>query len=346
MALDWIKHPCPKPNQETRKAAMARQAILTKPAGSLGRLEQLAIDFAGWQSKELPRLDTVSIRIFAADHGVCAQGVSAFPQQVTAQMIDNFLRGGAAISVLAERMNADFSVINLGTVSPIEDAPRLINRPISQGTADFTQQPAMDDEQLITALNVGRDSVTDSDLFIGGEMGIGNTCSASAIFSALLKLSAAETVGPGTGIDSQTMANKARVIDHALRFHEQHLDQAIDVLKRLGGFEIAALTGAYICAAQKKIPIVIDGFICTAAALIAIDINPDCRAWMIFAHNSAEPAHKKALDRLSAEPLLDLGLRLGEGSGAALAVPMIEQALLLHANMATFTDAGVSDKNA
>ncbi len=346
MALDWIKRSCPTPNQEMRRAATARQGILTKPTGSLGRLEQLAIDFAGWQSKELPRLGRISIQIFAADHGVCAQGISAFPQEVTAQMIDNFLSGGAAISVLAKHMNADFNVINLGTISSIKDAPRLKNVPISCGTEDFTHKPAMNGKQLITALNIGRDSVTDSDLFIGGEMGIGNTCSASAIFSALLKLPATETAGPGTGIDANTITHKAHIIDKALTLHQPHLNQPTDVLERLGGFEIAALTGAYICAAQKQIPIIVDGFICTAAALIATNINPSCQAWMIFAHQSAEPAHKKALDHLNAKPLLNLGLRLGEGSGAALAVPIIEQALLLHSSMATFTHAGVSDRHA
>ena len=345
MALDWIKHPCPRPNQETRGAALGRQGILTKPAGSLGRLESLAIDFAGWQSKDLPRLDSISIRVYAADHGVCAQGVSAFPQEVTGQMVHNFLAGGAAISVLAKKMEADFEVVNLGIKSTIEDAPRLQNVPIARGTADFTKQPAMNDEQLITALNIGRDSVTDSDLFIGGEMGIGNTCSASAIYSAMLSLPPSQTVGPGTGIDKQTMQQKANVIDTALNVHTGNLTSALDVLECLGGFEIAALTGAYIRAAQKKIPIIVDGFICTAAALIATNINASCRDWMIFAHQSAEPAHIKALQSLEAEPLLSLGLRLGEGSGAALTVPLIEQALLLHSNMATFDAAGVSDKD-
>lgn len=344
LATDWIKHPCPAPSKTAREAAMARQALLTKPAGSLGYLEDLAIDFAGWQAQEQAKLERVAIRVFAADHGVCAQGVSAFPQEVTAQMVQNFLAGGAAISVLAQQLNADFSVINLGTVVPIPDAPRLHNTQIAPSTADFTQQPAMTERELAQALNIGRSSVAECDLFIGGEMGIGNTTSASAIYSALLDLPAHQTVGRGTGIDDTTLQHKERVIESALALHKPKSDQATHVLQCLGGLEIAALVGAYIAAAQNKTPSLVDGFICTAAALIAANINPSCRSWMIFGHQSAEPAHIKALEALDAQPILNLGLRLGEGSGAALAVPLIRQALLLHSNMATFADASVSNQ--
>ncbi len=351
MIIDWINQVSPDPDQQARNAAKARQAVLTKPAGSLGQLEQIAVDFAGWQAREQAELDTINIRVFAADHGVCQQGVSAYPQEVTAQMVQNFLNGGAAISVLAQGLGADFAVVNLGTVTAlgndIDKAINLDNQFIANSTADFSVAAAMSESQLAKALNVGRNQVSNSpnaaQLFIGGEMGIGNTSAASAIYSALLGLPAAETVGPGTGIDRQGQKTKAEVIERALSLHAGQLDDALSVLRCVGGFEIAALVGAYISSAQQKTPVLVDGFICTAAALLACEINASCRAWMLFAHQSAEPAHVKALEKLNAKPLLKLEMRLGEGSGAAVAVPIIKSALSLHANMATFATAGVSD---
>jgi len=263
-------------------------------------------------------------------------------------MVQNFLAGGAAISVLAKELGADFSVVNLGTVSPIEDAPGLHNAPIAASTQDFSLAPAMSHADLTQALEIGRQQLSNSQLsnsqlFIGGEMGIGNTTSASAIYSSLLDLPPEQTVGPGTGIDAQGQAHKAKVIAQAVALHKNSMSDALSVLQHLGGFEIAALTGAYIAAAQQQTPVLVDGFICTAAALLACRINASCRAWMLFSHQSAEPAHISALEALDASPLLNLGMRLGEGSGAAMAVPIIKNALLLHSQMATFADAGVSD---
>lgn len=353
----WYHDPVQTLDQEALSAARAHQSILTKPAGSLGLLETLAEQYAAWQGKTYPSIEHIAVVIFAGDHGVCAQGVSAFPQAVTTQMIMNFLSGGAAISVLSRALPAVFSVVNMGTVTElptdVAQHTQLTTVNIAPGTADFSQTAAMSDEQLQMALAAGRAQVQQlsaTDIFIGAEMGIGNTTSASAIYAALLSLRAQDVVGPGTGIDQAGIIRKQTVVDAALARHKLR-DNSLshhpyEVLRCVGGFEIAALVASYIAAAQRGIPILVDGFICTAAALLAVAINPGVRAWLLFSHCSAEPAHKIALDYLQARPLLDLGLRLGEGSGAALAVPLIQSALLLHRQMATFSQAGVSDQHA
>ncbi len=329
--------------------AKAYQKTLTKPPGSLGDLELIAERFSGWQSSLCPHLDAISIRVFAGDHGVCCQGVSAFPQDVTVQMISNFLAGGAAISVLASDLEADFKVVNTGTASLLSSAlvneSQLINEPVSTGTKDFSQEPAMSSEQVAAALDIGKNVVGEvtADLFIGGEMGIANTTSASAIYSALLALSPEQTVGSGTGIDNAGLAHKKNVVNQALELHKNSLTDPYNVLRCLGGFEIAALTGSFIACAQRGIPVLVDGFICTAAALLAVRINKGVGDWLLYSHCSAEPAHKLALDALGASPLLDLGLRLGEGSGAAVAVPLLKSALSLHNNMATFSQLTIKN---
>ena len=345
MNITWINESCKALNGQALEAATDRQAILTKPAGSLGELENIALKFAAWQGVDTPICESILIRVFAGDHGVCQQNVSAFPQEVTVQMVANFVSGGAAISVLAKKLNADFSAVNLGTVVPCADSPNLVNEQITKGTADFSKQPAMTENQLAAALEAGRRQLLDkkADLFIAGDMGIGNTTSASAIYSALLNKQASLCVGPGTGVNADGVVNKAKVIEQALALHQPPSDQPLDILRCVGGLEIAAMVGAYITAAQNGCPILIDGFISTAAALIAVKINPACRDWMLFSHQSAEPAHTLALDYLNATPLLDLGMRLGEGSGAAVAVPLLQSALTLHNQMATFETAGVSD---
>ncbi len=346
--MTWITENTKEIDQTSLLLAQEHQAILTKPAGSLGRLETIATQFSGWQSTPHPKLDDITIAIFAADHGICQQQVSAFPQEVTMQMIINFLEGGAAISVLSEQLEAKFAVYNVGIANELPNAylshPQLNHFPINSGTADFSQSPAMTKEQCDQALSIGQSAVTaSSSLFIGGEMGIGNTTCASAIYAALLDLPVAEVVGPGTGIDENGLSRKQAVIETALSLHQEHLDKPYEVLRCLGGFEIAALVGSYVACAQKGVPALVDGFICTAAALLAIRMNPSVKQWLLFSHCSAEPAHKLALQELSVEPLLDLGLRLGEGSGAAVAVPILQSALNLHNNMATFAQAGVSD---
>ena len=353
---DWYKKPCPPPCEHSKKAAYARQNQLTKPTGSLGKLEEIAIQFAGWQATEKPQLNTILIRVFAADHGICAQKISAFPQEVTAQMVSNFIHGGAAISVLSEQENADFAVVNMGLAKPLVNEqnllsdPKFINTPIAAGTQDFSQQTAMQESQVHQALQNGRNTIesqlqSSPQLFIGGEMGIGNTSSASAIYCVLLGIHPTVAVGPGTGLTTSEIERKAQIIQAALLKHQIDAHNPFAVLQTFGGFEIAGLVGAYITAAQNKIPSVIDGFISTAAALIACQFNPSSRDWFLFSHQSAEPAHAKALDFFQAKPLLDLRMRLGEGSGAAVCLPLLKSALSLHNNMATFAEATVAGRN-
>lgn len=349
----WYSQACPDISTSAQKAAQTRQSNLTKPVGSLGQLETIAEQFAAWQDTSHPKLDNIMIRIFAADHGVCAQNISAFPQEVTAQMVMNFLQGGAAISVLSEAAKADFAVVSMGLVNPlpITTSPKLIKKDVSNGTADFSQTAAMTQKQMQQALTAGQSiiesqlkTINKTQLFIGGEMGIGNTTSASAIYAALLNITALEASGPGTGIDEAGVQHKANIIQQAIELHQPK--SAEEALQTLGGFEIAALVGAYISAAQNGIPSLVDGFICTAAALIATHLNPSCRDWLMFAHQSAEPAHILALNTLNAKPLINLGMRLGEGSGSAAALPLLQTALLLHNKMATFEEAAVAGQTA
>lgn len=345
----WYSQACPTVSRSAQQAAQIRQSSLTKPAGSLGQLETIAEQFAAWQDTSHPKLDNVMIRIFAADHGVCAQNISAFPQEVTTQMVMNFLQGGAAISVLSEAAQADFAVVSMGLANSLPDmiSPKLIKQDVANGTADFTQTAAMTTEQMQQALAAGQAVIQaqlkktrNTQLFIGGEMGIGNTTSASAIYTVLLNITAREASGPGTGIDTAGVQHKANIIEKAIALHQPK--SADETLQKVGGFEIAALVGAYISAAQNGIPSLVDGFICTAAALIATQLNPSCRDWFMFAHQSAEPAHVLALNTLKAKPLLNIGMRLGEGSGAATALPLLQTALTLHNKMATFEEAAVA----
>lgn len=335
-----VKAPC----ETSRAAALERQGQLTKPPGSLGRLEEIAIEFSAWQGRVDPQLEHVGVCIFAGDHGVVAEGVSAFPQSVTAQMIQNFTHGGAAIAVLAKQHHASFHVVNLGTVEALGDAEGLINVQLAAGTKNFCVEAAMSESILQKAMSAGAAQVdASSQLFIGGEMGIGNTTAAAALASALLDLSVEQTVGRGTGIDDNGLLVKCSAVSRALTFHASEPITAIEALRCLGGLEIAALVGAYIAAAQHGVPILVDGYICSAAALVACAINPEVRSWMIFAHKSTEPGHSHLLEALSATPLLEFGMRLGEGSGAAVAIPLLRSACLLQGNMATFAEAGVSD---
>lgn len=340
----WFLEPCAEPNLTARSLAIERQDQLTKPAGSLGRFEELALQFSAWQASSQPNLERISIRVFAGDHGVCAQQVSAFPQEVTAQMIANFATGGAAINVLSEEIGADLRVVNLGTVHTPPVLDNVVNAQLSSGTADFTREPAMTPSMLQRAMDIGAEQVDPrAQLLIGGEMGIGNTTSAAALMASLLNLSPSQTVGRGTGVDDEGLQRKIKVISHGLEMHRHALIDAQSILRHLGGLEIASLVAYYIKGAQVGIPVLVDGFICTTAALLATHINPSSRQWMLFSHKSAEQGHAAALRALDAQPLVDLGLRLGEGSGAASAVPLLRLALALHNSMATFSEAGVSD---
>lgn len=344
----WLDDAVKAVDEEAAAAARTRQGELTKPPGALGDLEKLAITLAGWQSGVLPRVERVHISVFAADHGVTEEGVSAFPSAVTAEMIGNFVRGGAAISVLARSLGAALEVINLGTVAPGIRAGAHDVR-LGPGTANFVNAPAMTDLQLTGALEAGRQSVeralaAGAQLYVGGDMGIGNSTAAAALASAVLSARPEALAGPGTGLDERGVARKAAVIRRALERHAGHLRTARETLQHLGGFEIAALAGAYVRCAQLGLPALIDGFIAGAAALVASRLCPGVQAWWLFAHRSKEPGHDAILTALEARPLIDLGMRLGEGSGAAVAVPLLRLACDLHSGMATFAEAGVSGK--
>ena len=352
MNADWLNVPCAPLNDGARRAAEQRQTQLTKPPGALGRLETLAIQLAAMQGTPLPTLERVHIAVYAGDHGVAAEGVSAFPQAVTAEMIRNFARGGAAICVLARQLNATLEVLNLGTVVDTGALEGVLGLHLGRGTKNFTQDAAMGEEQLARAVHAGRQSaerakMAGAQLFIGGEMGIGNTTAATALACVLLDALPELLTGPGTGLDTQGVAHKVEVIRRALALHRAHLNDPPDpmeTLRRLGGFEIAALTGAYIACAQMGIPILIDGYITSTAALVATRRCRDVSNWCIYSHTSAEPGHARVLHALNAYPLLDLKMRLGEGSGAAVAVPLLRLACALHKHMATFDEAGVSAK--
>lgn len=350
MSNSWWLAPAKAINVPVREEALARQQQLTKPTGSLGQLERLAVQLAGLQGRVKPKADALWIAIFAGDHGVVAEGVSAYPQEVTGQMLHNFVTGGAAISVLAQQLSGQLDVVDLGTVAPL-DLPGVRHLRIGAGTANFAHGPAMTQEQGLLALQAGRDSVlrakaVGSELFVGGEMGIGNTAAASAVACSLLECPAQLLVGPGTGLNAAGIAHKTEVIERALKLHAEHAGDPLQSLFCLGGFEIAALAGAYLACAQEGIPVLVDGFICSVAALVAVRLNPSCRDWLLFGHRGAEPGHRHLLETLQAEPLLDLGLRLGEGSGAALAVPLVRLACQLHNGMATFAEAAVADRPA
>ncbi|MES9897779.1 MAG: nicotinate-nucleotide--dimethylbenzimidazole phosphoribosyltransferase [Sedimenticola sp.] len=348
MGSEWIVNKIKALDKTVMERAGERQQQLTKPLGSLGRLEALAIQLSGMQGCDLPSVEGVHISIFAADHGVAASGVSAFPQEVTVQMVANFSAGGAAISVLAEQLGAHLEVIDVGTVTESADLPGVIKQRAGPGTANLHHEDAMSLAQLEVAMEAGRAAVQRAvesglQLFIGGDMGIANTTAAAAVSCSLLNMKPVDLAGPGTGLDSAGVAHKAQVLAEALARY-QGLDQPpLEVLRCVGGFEIAALAGAYINCAQQGIPALVDGYITTAAALIAVRCQPAVRDWLLFSHCSAEPGHRAMLEALEADPLLDLGMRLGEGSGAATAVPLLRLACSLHNKMATFADAGVSE---
>lgn len=353
MTKFWWQNDCLAVNEKIKTEAQDRQAILTKPPGSLGRLEDVAITLASLYCDDKPEIKKPLITIFAGDHGVVAQGVSAFPQAVTVEMIRNFVNGGAAISVLAKVNQAELKVVNCGTAFEVDfadDYPAYLDLQVAAGTADLSLECAMSTEQLAQALSIGQQVIEQAkkngiDLFIAGEMGIGNTTPAAALGCAYINKTAVDMTGRGTGIDDVALANKVHVIEKALaRLNLKNLS-AQDILQELGGFEIAAIAGAYIRCAQLGIPALVDGFITTAAALAACKMNPEVKDWLLFSHQSEEQGHKLMLDELEAKPLVKLGLRLGEGSGAATVLPLLRQACALHNNMATFAEASISSSD-
>ncbi len=345
--MGWLKEAIPLPCQQTYQEALKRQAQLTKPPGSLGRLEELAVRLAAMQRTLYPRLDKIWITVFAADHGVAKEGVSAFPQSVTGEMVRNFANGGAAIKVLAREIGASLEIVDVGTIQPLPGLRGVISRRVGCGTRNFVESEAMTESQLLMALQAGREAseralAQGSDIYIGGEMGIANTTSASALSCALLDAAPEQMVGPGTGLDAKGMVHKREVVRMALARHPRARADALSALRGLGGFEIAALTGAYLYCAQHRLPVLIDGFITTVAALLSVRLQPQAADWFFYAHRSPEPGHRLLMNALDAEPLLDLSMRLGEGSGAALAIPILRAACALHRDMATFEQAQVS----
>ncbi len=328
--------------------AKQRQARLTKPAGALGKLESLSIRLAGM----VGRLDWLPLRrsvvVCAGDHGVAAQGVSAYPQAVTYQMVLNFLGGGAAVNVLAHQMNARVTVVDAGVAGDFDAHPALVQGKIAPGTADLTQGPAMTPAQATRALQLGVKCAQIEierglALLAVGEMGIGNSTSASAIVAAITGRAAAEVTGRGTGVDDAQLQRKIAVVERALALHDPANEAT---LAKVGGFEIGAMAGLMLGAAAHRVPVVLDGLISTAAALIAAQVAPDVKHYLIAGHCSAEPGHAIALEWLGLEPLLQLEMRLGEGSGALLAFPLIEAAMRTLNEMATFDEAGVSERDA
>jgi len=324
-------------------AARARLDRLTKPLGSLGRLEALAISLAGMCGRPRPRFTRRAIVVCAADHGVARAGVSAYPQAVTAQMLANFLRGGAAINVLARQVGAEVRVVDLGVLGGALEAMGDVPFKIAPGTRDLSREPAMTREQAERALEAGIALAERADLLATGDMGIGNTTAGAAVVAALTGRPAAQLVGSGTGVDAAARARKLAAVESALARGFDARDP-LGVLASLGGFEIGALAGLVLGSAAQRIPVVLDGLASGAAALIAAALEPRARDYCVAGHVSAEPAHRAALEQLGLEPLLDLGLRLGEGTGAALALPLVDAACRLLDEMATFDEAGVSDR--
>ena len=330
--------------------ARLRQDILTKPQGSLGRLEELSIQLAGIQGKPIPQIRHKAIITMAGDHGVVAEGVSAFPQQVTAQMVYNFLGGGAGINVITRQVGARIIVVDMGVATELEPNPQLLSRKIALCTQNMSQGPAMTREQAAKAIETGIEVVASEvakglDIVGTGDMGIGNTTASSAICAVMTGKAVAEVTGRGTGIADKQLVHKIEVINRALAVNRPDPKQPLDVLAKVGGFEIGGLVGVMLAAAAHHVPVVIDGFISGAAALIATALSPELKDFLIAAHVSAEAGHQLLLRHLGLKPLLDLGMRLGEGTGAALGIFLAEAAARVLAEMSTFAEAGVLGRN-
>jgi len=330
--------------------AQARQDILTKPQGSLGRLEELSVQLAGIQGKPVPQIRHKAIITMAGDHGVVAEGVGNWPQEVTVQMVYNFLHGGAGINVLARQVGARIIVVDMGVAGDLEPDPQLLSRRVAAGTQNMSLGPAMTREEAIKAIEtgieiVGTEVARGLDIVGTGDMGIGNTTASSAICAAITGEPVAEVTGKGTGITDEQLMHKVEVIKRALAVNRPDPEQPLDVLAKVGGFEIGGLAGVMLAAASHRIPVVIDGFISGAAALIATAISPGVKDFLIAAHVSAEAGHQVLLKHLGLKPLLDLGMRLGEGTGGALGIFLCETAARVLAEMSTFAEAGVSERS-
>jgi len=336
-------------DQAAMTAAQERQAQLTKPAGALGRLESLSIQMAGITGQINPPLTERAVIVAAGDHGVTAEGVSAFPSEVTPQMVFNFLNGGAAINVLARQAGARVVVLDAGVAADLPEHPALVNAKVGPGTHNFAQGPAMTREQAVQSIEAGiaavaREYEQGLHLVGTGDMGIGNTTPSSAICAVLTGADIITVTGRGTGIDDTALKNKVDVIQRALDVNQPNPNDALDVLAKVGGFEIGAIAGVVLGAAARRIPVLVDGFISTAGALIAAGLAPLSRDYMIAAHRSVEPGHKIMQKHLNLDPIFHLDLRLGEGTGSALAMPVVVSATATLNEMATFAEAAVSGK--
>ncbi|WP_038037108.1 nicotinate-nucleotide--dimethylbenzimidazole phosphoribosyltransferase [Thermopetrobacter sp. TC1] len=320
----------PGPDTEAEQKARARDRYLTKPPGALGRLEEIAFWLSAWQGRHPPSAERIEVAVFAANHGVAARGVSAYPAEVTAQMVANFRAGGAAINQICTAFGLGLKVHELALEKP---------------TADITKAPAMSEKECAATIAYGFQAVEDQpDVLCLGEMGIANTTIASALLAALYGGPVRDWVGPGTGVDEAGIARKVAVIEEALALHGPHLDDPLEILRRLGGREFAAILGAIIAARHARVPVILDGFMVTAAAAILHALDPAAIDHCIAGHVSAEPAHARALEKIGKRPLLDLDMRLGEGTGAGLAAAIIRAAAATHGGMATFAEAGVSNR--
>src|SRR5262245_29675516 len=325
--------------------AQNRWDNLIKPKGSLGKLEELVSRLSAIQGVGIPDVSRKRLIIFAGDHGVVQEGTSAYPQEVTAQMVRNFLRGTAAICVLSQALNIELKIVDMGIAAAIQDS-RLIDLRIQLGTRNFVKEPAMTETEMHQAIQAGMTfaraaKASGIQLLAGGDMGIGNSTAASAIFSSLFRLDPGEVTGYGAGLDEQGRTRKIEVIRAAMTTWNTP-SQPLEVLRHFGGYEIAALTGLYLGGAAEGIATLVDGFICTAAAAVAIHLSPHCKDYLFFSHASAERGYAKVLDRLQVQPLLDLGMRLGEGTGAAMAMQIFDSAIALFRQMPTFEEAEVS----
>jgi nicotinate-nucleotide--dimethylbenzimidazole phosphoribosyltransferase len=329
--------------------AKIRQDNLTKPRGSLGQLESLSIQVAGIKRSPRPQIIHKVIFTLVGDHGVTKEGVSAYPSEVTPQMVYNFLRGGAAINVLARQVGARVIVADLGVASTLERHPELKDKKVAMGTRNMAEGPAMSRKEAIRSIEAGMELVEEEltrgiDILGTGDMGIGNTTPSSAITAFLTGADVATVTGRGTGLDDEGWRRKVKVIQKVLEVNHPNPKDAIDVLSKVGGFEIGGIAGLILAGASYGVPVVLDGFISGAAALIATSLSPEAKPYLIASHQSVEEGHKKILEYLGLNPLLNLDLRLGEGTGASLGISLVEASLRILDEMATFTEAGVSEK--
>lgn len=347
--IDQIAGDIEAPNRELSGWAKERQGSLTKPRGSLGRLEELSIQLASITGERQPQTRPRSLILAAADHGITTEGVSAYPREVTAQMVRNFAAGGAAVNVLGRQTDTRVVVLDVGVAGPALNGPNIVSRRVRSGTVSFLAGPALSVDEATKAIRAGYETAAaelecGARILVTGDMGIGNTTIASALTAALLNLPASAVTGPGAGLDNEGVSRKIAVIERGLARHDARSLPPLDVLACVGGLEIAALVGVIIAGARNRVPVLIDGFVSGAAALVATRMAPGCLPYLVAGHLSVEPGHRRILDALGLHPLLNLDMRLGEGTGALLALHLLDAAASLLNDMATFEQAGVSDR--